>query len=125
MPPASPRKSSTSSANEGSPTRPRYLGIEAAGELLPPSPTAWESMLRRRLEAAGVTGARLRVIRSDGARAIVEVDHRIAVRARGAWSGEPSGGDRRLASTRTWGTLRGAKAWWRSGPPAPPTVPSS
>ena len=121
MPPANPRKSSTSSANEGSPTRPRYLGVEVAGELLPASPIAWETLLRRRLETAGVVGPRLRVIRSDGARAIVEVDHRIAARARSAWNGAEPGVVPRLGSARTWGTLRGAKAWWRSAVEGPRT----
>lgn len=121
MPPANPRKSSTSSARPGPPTRPRYLGIEVAGEHLPPSPAAWDSLLRRRLVAAGAPAGRLRLIRAESHRAIVEVDHRSALIARTAFNGVDTlvSPPLRLASVRTWGTLRGAKAWWRATPGSP------
>ncbi|HTW54862.1 MAG TPA: hypothetical protein VMG36_00195 [Thermoplasmata archaeon] len=96
----------------------------AGDQLLPLSPSAWDSLLRRRLEASGVAGARLRVIRSDGTRAIVEVEHRCAARARSAWNGDDPTAARRLTSVRTWGTLRGAKAWLRAPTgTARPTAP--
>jgi hypothetical protein len=115
MPPASPRKSSTSSADHRSPPRPRYLGIEVAGPHPPPhSPQAWEAILRARLARAGVSPASFRLIRADGPRAIAEVDHRTAPLARAAW-GMPGTGPRdpSLAPRKTWGTLVGAKAWLR------------
>jgi hypothetical protein len=118
MPPASPRKSSTSYADR-SPTRSRYLGLEAAGpNPFPASPAAWESLLRARLARAGIAPARFRLIRSDGPRAIAEVDHRSAGPARSAWTGAADG-DVPLVPHRTWGTLVGAKAWLRRRrPPA-------
>ena len=111
----SPRKSSTSSAKPPV-RRPRYLGLEVAGELLPPlSPRAWEGLLAERLASAGDPTPRFRLIRSDGRRAIAEVDHLAAPRARAAWaatSGDPNA--LRLVPYRTWGTLVGAKAWLRA-----------
>jgi len=113
MPPESPRKSSISSGSR-SPTRPRYLGVEVAGEpSFPPSSDAWESILRALLRAAGAPEVRLRVVRSDGPRAVVEVEHRVALRARAAWGAEGAAGSVRVRTRRTWGTLRGAKAWLR------------
>ncbi|MGA8304021.1 MAG: hypothetical protein WA691_09185 [Thermoplasmata archaeon] len=108
----SPRKSSTSSARPAT-LRPRYLGLEVAGELFPP-PSArwWETTLRRGLDRAAVPG-RFRVIRSDGYRAIVEVDQFHAIAARGAWTLSVDDGGR-LVARRTWGTLRGAKQWLRA-----------
>jgi len=113
----SPRKSSTSSGKATPfPTRrPRYLGLEVVGELLPPlSPRAWESLLADRWTATGEPSPRFRLIRSEGRRAIVEVDHLLAARARAAWSGATRApGVPTLVSFRTWGTLVGAKAWIR------------
>lgn len=119
MPQASPRKSSTSYDNR-SPPRPRYLGLEVAGSHPPPgSPHAWEALLRARLTRAGVTPATFRLIRCEGARAIAEVDHRSAERARAAWGAPDAGApDLPLVPRRTWGTLVGAKAWLRR-PAAP------
>jgi hypothetical protein len=104
----SPRKSSTSSGRRSDAPRPRYLGVEVAGELFPPpSPRGWETWLRGRL---GPDAGAVRVIRSDGPRAIAEVGHRHLAAARRAWNGPlPDGG--RLATVRTWGTLRSAKRW--------------
>ncbi len=106
----SPRKSSTSSGRRSDAPRPRYLGLEVAGEHFPSlSPRGWEALLRGRFDPAlGPPGFRL--IRSDGGRAVVEVGHRSMGTARTAWNGPlPQGG--RLATVRTWGTLVGAKRW--------------
>jgi hypothetical protein len=111
----SPRKSSTSSGRP--PTRrPRYLGLEAAGEHLPPlSARWWEGTLRAALDAAGVPD-RFRVVRSEGRRAIVEVDHLALLRVRSVLDRPPAGpGASRVGARQTWGTLRGAKAWLRTG----------
>ncbi|MGA7476705.1 MAG: hypothetical protein WBW47_05735 [Thermoplasmata archaeon] len=110
----SPRKSSTSSGKPPA-LRPRYLGIEVAGEHFPSlSPRAWEGLLADRLASAGVPVRRFRVIRAEGRRAIVEVDHLAASRARAAWNAVPAGPNEiRLVPQRTWGTLVGAKAWLR------------
>ncbi len=112
----SPRKSSTSSGKRP-PSRPRYLGIEVAGEHLPAflSPRWWESTLRAALppDERGTAEA-LRVIRSEGTRAVVEVDQFSAPRFRSAWN--HALGDvhaPRFATRRTWGTLVGAKRWLR------------
>jgi hypothetical protein len=112
----SPRKSSTSSGRPH-PLRPRYLGIEVAGEHFPAlSPRSWESLLADRLAAAGVPVRRFRLIRSEGRRAVAEVDHLSAPGARAAWgAAAPGAGAVPLIPRRTWGTLRGAKAWLREG----------
>ncbi|HYB79211.1 MAG TPA: hypothetical protein VEG66_05570 [Thermoplasmata archaeon] len=119
----SPRKSSTSSgkATPSPARRPRYLGLEVAGELLPVlSPRAWENLLADRLVAAGEPSPRFRLIRAEGRRAIVEVDHLTAARARTAWSGPiRAPGAPTLIPYRTWGTLVGAKAWMRGRRGAP------
>lgn len=118
----SPRKSSTSSGKPRR-VRPRYLGLEVAGEHFPPlSPRAWEHLLAERLASAGPPTPRFRLIRSDGRRAIAEVDHLFAGRARAAWStGAPvTGGGVAISPQRTWGTLIGAKAWLREGRPTAP-----
>jgi len=105
----SPRKSSTSSARSSDP-RPRYLGLEVAGEHLPAlSPRWWEGALRRRSEAAP-SGVPFRLVRSDGPRAVVEVEHLQVAIARALWSG-PLDGQLTLSTVQTWGTLVGAKAW--------------
>jgi len=70
--------------------------------------------LRAAFDRAQVPGP-FRLIRSDGYRAIAEIDqHRLAA-TRAAWNAPVDGGDARLATRRTWGTLRGAKAWLRAG----------
>lgn len=54
-----------------------------------------------------------RVIRVSAGRALVEVGHREVAAARGLWNGTirlPSG-ELRLATRRTWGTLRKGKLW--------------
>ncbi len=110
----SPRKSSTSSGKPSS-LRPRYLGIEVAGEPFPPpSPRWWESALRRGFDRARI-GGRFRLVRSDGYRAVVEVDQHRSPAARAAWNGPADDtGSVALVTRRTWGTLRGAKAWLRA-----------
>ncbi|MGB6442432.1 MAG: hypothetical protein WBF81_03955 [Thermoplasmata archaeon] len=112
----SPRKSSTSSARPAT-LRPRYLGIEAAGEHFPaPPPRWWEATLRRCLDGSPAAG-RFRLVRADGYRAIVEVDQFRAPGARVAWTTVLDGPTPsvRLTTRRTWGTLRGAKVWIRNG----------
>jgi len=114
----SPRKSSTSSARRSDAPRPRYLGLEVAGEHLPPpTPHGWETLLR------GSAGPKaFRLIRAEGFRAIVEVGHRSAGDARASWNGSfPDG--LRLTTVRTWGTLLGAKRWLagRRGPRGEPS----
>ncbi|HTT46125.1 MAG TPA: hypothetical protein VMH38_08985 [Thermoplasmata archaeon] len=108
----SPRKSSTSSGKPPA-RRPRYLGIEVAGELFPSlSPRDWEVLLSGRLAAVGAPTVRFRIIRAEGRRAIAEVDHRVAAQARAAWSVTGPPGPT-MVPHRTWGTLVGAKAWLR------------
>jgi hypothetical protein len=111
----SPRKSSTSSGRPAT-VRARYLGIEVAGEPFPPPPPRWwEASLRRAFDRAHVPG-RFRLIRVDGYRAVAEVDHERSSAARTAWNGPADErGEVRLVTRRTWGTLRPAKAWLRSG----------
>ncbi len=112
----SPRKSSTSSGRSKS--RPRYLGIEVAGQPFPAlSPRWWEANLRVGLDRTpGPTGVPFRLVRVEGRRAIAEVDRYVAGRARSAWNAPVSGDDRiRFATRRTWGTLVGAKRWLRAG----------
>ncbi len=115
----SPRKSSTSSGRPR-PVRPRYLGLEVAGEHLPPllSPRWWEQTLRTALGPdEGGAELTLRVIRSEGPRAIVAVDQFHLARARAAWN-RPADTSGRvgLSTRRAWGTLVGAKAWIRRVP---------
>ncbi len=116
MPLASPRKSSTSSGRAAERPRPRYLGLEVAGDQpLLPSPRAWEAILSARW-ARGARGpaSGFRIVRSDGRRAIVEVEHRAASWARAAWNGpDPAGAGPTIATRRTWGTLVDAKVWMR------------
>jgi len=112
----SPRKSSTSSGKDRS-HRPRYLGVEVAGEHLPPSsPRHWEAILASRLRADPAPTPAFRIVRTDGRRAIVELDHRAVGRARAAWNGPArDASEAVIATRRTWGTLVGAKAWLRGG----------
>ncbi len=115
----SPRKSSTSSGRP--PTlRPRYLGIEVAGQLvLPPTARWWEATLRRCL-ARVAFGGRFRLVRSDGYRAIAEVDQFHSLAARAAWTTPVEDAGVALVARRTWGTLRPAKVWIRNrARPAP------
>jgi len=112
----SPRKSSTSSGRPAS-LRPRYLGIEVAGEHLPsPPPRWWEATLRGCLDRSAVPG-RFRLVRAEGRRAVVEVDQLRSRAVRAAWttSVPEQGAEVRIATRRTWGTLRGAKVWLRRG----------
>ena len=110
----SPRKSSTSSANRS--PRPRYLAIEVAGE--PPfAARSLEHELRRRLEGAGRSSPALKIIRLEGRRAIIRVDHLDVSAARVAWNGPNAArtpGGLSLRTLRTYGTLRKGKAWIRS-----------
>jgi hypothetical protein len=83
-----------------------------AGEHFPPFSRDWEAWLRDRLDRSGLGSVRFHLIRAEGRRAIVEVDHRQALPARSAWTTpDPSGFA--VAPRRTWGTLVGAKAWLR------------
>ena len=111
----SPRKSSTSSAE---PTRrPRYLGLEVVGAQ-PIPPRHLERELLRRLAVAGARTPDLRLIRFEGQRALVRIDHLEVARARSAWNGPASPTDGTgpigVRTLRTYGTLRKGKAWLRS-----------
>ena len=109
----SPRKSSTSSGRPR-PVRPRYLGVEVAGEHFPSFARDWEGLLRGRLDRAGAGGLSFRLIRAEGRRAVVEVAHVQASAARGAWNAlGPEIWDLKLATRRTFGTLVLAKVWLR------------
>jgi hypothetical protein len=57
---------------------------------------------------------RFRVIRVEGRRAVVEVGHQDATRARAAWNRAAPPVEGRLATRRTWGTLVGAKRWLKA-----------
>lgn len=118
----SPRKSSTSSGNPPSP-RPRYLGIEVAGDLSL-APRWVERELARLLEEDGRRpGVRVRLVRWEGRRGIAEVAHTVARAARSRWNARltgPAGEAVELATVRTWGTLRKGKEWLRTPPPSAP-----
>ncbi|MCI4335575.1 MAG: hypothetical protein L3K17_00030 [Thermoplasmata archaeon] len=123
----SPRKSSTSSAKPS--PRPRYLGVEVAGDISPPR--RWiEHELQRLLDGAAGPGAHpTRVIRWEERRGLVEIEHLDLDAARRAWNCEVSGlpgGPVRLTTRRTWGTLRKGKDWLRRlvPPEAAPSPPS-
>ena len=109
-----PRKSSTSSANPSA--RPRYLGIEVTG--VPTLSARWlEQVLANRLAEGIGQRPRIRVIRHEGPKAIVEVDHRLAPAARDAWNCTIHGvapGTLLIRTVRTWGTLLKGKVWIRS-----------
>jgi hypothetical protein len=108
----SPKRSSTSSGNPLS--RPRYLGIEVVGDASF-SPRILERWLSDRLTVDG-SSPKLRVIRVDGGRALVDVPHMWAHRARVQWTGRwtASDGTRlEMRTHRTWGTLVGGKRWLR------------
>jgi len=101
--------------------RPRYLGIEVAGQPVPRLlPAAWLDLLNHRWRAQNDTPLKLKVIRSEGTRAIVAIDQRTAPRARLAWNATWQAGEGRtfrVATVRSWGTLVDAKAWLRGHPP--------
>jgi hypothetical protein len=127
MRPVKARKSSTSSGSRPRRPRARYLGLEAATEPFPStSPSVWVGRLRRALVDAGSPGLPFRLVRSEGRRAIIEVEALDAPAARRAWNRDV-GPDDRMRTERTWGTLVGAKAWIgrarkaprRDGPAAP------
>ena len=112
----SPRKSSTSSARPH--LRPRYLGIEVAGE--PLVPRGWlEGALGRALQVPreAQPAPRVRIVRAEGRWAIAEVEHTWVAEARRAWNGtigEPGGRRAVVGTHRTWGTLKDAKVWLRA-----------
>ncbi|MCI4350347.1 MAG: hypothetical protein L3K15_02385 [Thermoplasmata archaeon] len=109
----SPRKSSTSSGNLTH--RSRYLGIEVAGAPFV-SPRWLERALGERLAAATSSPGRVRLIRLEGRRALVEVNHRVARLARSAWNAPmpgPTGTPVTISTAKTWGTLLKGKAWIR------------
>ncbi|MCI4317274.1 MAG: hypothetical protein L3J96_01930, partial [Thermoplasmata archaeon] len=57
---------------------------------------------------------RMRVIRAEGKRAIVEVPHLLAGKARAAWTGKwttVQGVALQASTIRTFGTLRKGKEW--------------
>jgi hypothetical protein len=79
-----------------------------------------EPELAIRLEVPDDRPERVRVIRIDGARALVEVSHRIAGAARLSWNTSfPLADGRRVtvATHRTYGTLRKGKEWLRARKP--------
>jgi hypothetical protein len=112
MPPASPRKSSTSSGRRPR-TRARYLGVEVAGEPVPSGPSLrWTAWLDAALAAAGAPRLPFRLVRSEGYRTVVRVVVADAPAARRAWDGVTvPGTGLRLRTAKTWGTMLGAKAW--------------
>ena len=98
-----------------------------AGEHLPAflSPRWWESTLRAALppDERGTAEA-LRVIRSEGTRAVVQVDQFHAVPFRSVWNHPMLGGPGlRFTTRRTWGTLVGAKQWLRQRRESPEAGP--
>lgn len=106
----SPKRSSTSSGNPL--PRPRYLGVEVAGDRLF-SPRVLEHWLSDRLAGEGPP-PKLRVVRVDGRKALVDVPHTWARRARADWSGRWTASDGtvlEMRTYRTWGTLVGGKRW--------------
>lgn len=109
-----PRKSSTSSGKP--PARPRYIGVELTGDRTL-SARGLEQVLIERLRTPERPDPWVRVIRLDHGRAIVEVAHTEAVRARTVWNTTYTllnGVPLDLVTHSTWGTLRKAKAWSRA-----------
>ena len=102
----SPRKSSTSSGNPRF-DRPRYLLVEAAGAGTL-SPRALEGLLGARLAELPEPRPRFRIIRTEGAHALVAVAHTDVGRCRIVWN-RP--GDASLRTLRSYGTLRKGKSW--------------
>ncbi len=110
----SPTRSSTSSGKSF--PRPRYLGIEVAGPSLFSS-RLLERWLSDRLASLHGDRPKIRVVRWEERRALVDVPHLWAVRARAAWNGEwtvAEGGPLLVRTHRTWGTLAKGKRWLRS-----------
>ncbi len=101
--------------------RPRYLGIEVAGKPVPRlAPAAWHDLLNHRWKAQTEAPMRFRIIRSEGPRAIVQVDQRTASIARVAWNATldtDDGRSFRVSTVRSWGTLVRAKTWFREALP--------
>jgi hypothetical protein len=63
-----------------------------------------------------VGAPKVRIVRVEGPRALVEVPHTWADRARQLWNGSwtaESGGTITIRTHRTWGTLRLGKQWLR------------
>ncbi|HZY91285.1 MAG TPA: hypothetical protein VFG07_00715 [Thermoplasmata archaeon] len=117
----SPRKSSTSSGNPPSP-RPRYLGLEVAGDL-PINPRWVERELARLLRPGSDPGVppSFRLVRWEGHRGLVEVGHREVGLARRVWNDTvpgPGGHPVAIVTRRTWGTLRKGKLWLRESRPS-------
>ncbi len=123
----SPRKSSTSSANPPSP-RPRYLGLEVAGDQ-PVSPRWVERELARLVAAASADRALpFKIIRWEGRRGIVQVGHLDLPRARSLWNAattDPAGRPLRFETRKTWGTLRKGKRWVSPRPLRRPPIRES
>lgn len=119
----SPRKSSTSS---GKPpvVRPRYLALEVTGGQ-PLPPRLLESLLLERLGPTGTPG-RVRLIRAEGNRALIEVPHLAVGLARLRWTGSwttARGAPVTAATRRTFGTLVKGKQWLHA-PPVPTHRPA-
>jgi len=112
MRPARARKSSTSSGRRPR-AHARYLGIEVAGEPVPSlSPARWVDTLRAALAADGLADLGFRLVRSGPTRAVVRVIATDLALARRAWDRRgPLPPPSALRTTRTWGTLVGAKRW--------------
>ncbi|MCI4368061.1 MAG: hypothetical protein L3K09_00645 [Thermoplasmata archaeon] len=84
-----------------------------------PLPTArrLEELLGELFIEAGEPRPKLRIIRGQGRRLLVEVDQFVASRARLIWNASvkgPRDGTMRLSTSRTWGTLRKGKLWLRT-----------
>ena len=81
----------------------------------PFSPRQLERWLSDRLATDG-PAPKLRVVRIDGRRALVDVPHTWAVRARTQWTARwtaQDGAVLEVRTYRTWGTLVGGKRWLR------------
>ncbi|MHB1932441.1 MAG: hypothetical protein ACYCPV_05600 [Thermoplasmata archaeon] len=90
--------------------------------LSPPSPKAWDELLRRPV-AARASGFAWKIVRANDRRALVEIDHRDLPKARSAWEARDGAPPGPVRSCATWGTLRLGKRWLspRSAPdPRPP-----
>ncbi len=123
----SPRKSSTSSANPPSP-RPRYLGLEVAGDQ-PVSPRWVERELARRLTAEEPPAPLpFRIIRWEGRRGLLQVNHLDVPRARRLFNAtiqDSAGRTARFTTYRTWGTLRKGKEWLNRPSVTAPAEPTA
>jgi RNase P/RNase MRP subunit POP5 len=85
--------------------------VELLGEPIPPR--RLEFVLRSAIPAGTLQFAP-RVLRAQGIRAIVEVEHADAARARAAWNATlrpPGTLPITVRTHRTWGTVRGGRAW--------------